>query len=372
MPQRTVIYFFLFHILFKLTHIQFVSQKFHIQFLTKKTKTKMLSFRAICHTIHGTVRCVCFFIYTSRYHHRNLSWISLFRSFRRNSKINSLKCLHLKPFVYTVNEIILDEIDTVHSPTMFNSFFLFFYSYFQATVSSHACVKWINFMQKITDHSEITHIICKKKINIFSTNLLNKHQREWELYEKQKWFTWCKIGAEISQKKKLESRQRAPNEFLNFQIDVQQNIMINWDWTSNWQLSIRTPICYKLNRHDCFSFGRRSFVSLSFPFSLLLSFSFSLSIPCSTSLSLVSTYLFHTAADNLPKYVHSKCIPFFNTVYMSILYTICVCLKKSHWNNIVSKLALLFFFSFDFAIAKWSFREEERKKSEEQSTKNKI
>lgn len=101
-------------------------------------------------------------------------------------------------------------------------------------------------------------------------------------------FTWCEIEAEIVQKKNDWVTTKSPNKFLIFQIYVQQNIMINWNWTSNWQLSIRTPICYKLNSHDCFSFGRRSFDSLSFSFSLSCSFSPSNSL---LYLSFYSVYL---------------------------------------------------------------------------------
>lgn len=85
-----VVNIFLFHNPFKFTYIQFVSQKFHIWFLPMK---ETMSFAAICHNSRDGTVCLLS-IHTSWYH-RNLSWIYLFRNFRRNSKINSLKCVRL-------------------------------------------------------------------------------------------------------------------------------------------------------------------------------------------------------------------------------------------------------------------------------------
>lgn len=99
---------------------------------------------------------------------------------------------------------------------------------------------------------------------------------------------------------KIESRRPKNDDFRICAIECADKMRLNE------QLNIQKPTCYKLNSHDCFSFTRRGFDSLSFSFSFFVSFSLALWL--SLPLARISQSTF---TPNVYR---------FSTVYTSILY----------------------------------------------------
>lgn len=120
---------------------------------------------------------------------------------------------------------------------------------------------------------------------------------------------------------KIESRRPKNDDFRICAIECADKMRLNE------QLNIQKPTCYKLNSHDCFSFTRRGFDSLSFSFSFFVSFSLALwlSLPLariSQSTFTPNVYRFSTVYTSILYYVFYKFIEIIYCLELALLFLV--------------------------------------------------